>query len=73
LVAYRAAISLVPDWGDQVKSAFDCYLPALAKQMGYNMPIAPSSRRRIWEDLSGHLLYGDPFDPPYAKPSSGGP
>ena len=72
-IAYRAAISLVPDWGDQVKSAFDCYLPALAKQLGYNMPIAPSSRRKIWEDLSRHLLYGDPLNPPYAKPSSGGP
>jgi hypothetical protein len=66
IAAYNFAISLVPDWGEQIKSAFDCYLPALAKQLGYAMPTSPAARRDIWERLSGQLLYGEPFDPPYA-------
>jgi hypothetical protein len=66
IAAYNFAISLVPDWGEQIKSAFDCYLPALAKQLGYAMPTNPAARRDIWERLSGQLLYGEPFDPPYA-------
>jgi hypothetical protein len=64
--SYRFAVSLVPDWGDQVKSAFDCYLPALAKTLGYTMPRTEAARREVWDGLSGRLLYGEKFDPPYA-------
>jgi kumamolisin len=71
LVSYRAAISLVPTWGDQIKSAFDCYLPQLAKQMGYSMPQASKARRKIWLGLSGQLLYGESFDPPFSKDANG--
>jgi kumamolisin len=71
LISYRAAISLVPTWGDQIMSAFDCYLPLLAKQMGYAMPQAPKARRKIWQGLSGQLLYGESFDPPFSKDANG--
>jgi hypothetical protein len=70
--SYRFALSLVSDWGEQVKSAFDCYLPALAKTLGYAMPRAEAARREIWDGLSGQLLYGEDFDPPYAGESGHG-
>jgi hypothetical protein len=52
VASYRCALACVPDWGDTVKSAFDCYLPELARQLGYTMPAEPEGRREIWEALS---------------------
>jgi hypothetical protein len=69
-VSYRFGVSAVPEWGEQVKSAFDCYLPALAKQLGYAMPTDREARRKIWLTLSQQLLYGDDFTPPYAPDSA---
>jgi hypothetical protein len=65
--SYRFSISLIPDWGDQVMSAFDCYLPELAKTLGYTMPRTEAARKEIWDGLSGRLLYGEDFDPPYVS------
>jgi hypothetical protein len=35
---YILAVSSIPQWGDLVKSAFDCYLPALAERLGFELP-----------------------------------
>ena len=37
-LAYWQATARVKVWGDLVKSAFDCYLPALTKQLGFALP-----------------------------------
>jgi hypothetical protein len=69
--AYRFSLSLIPDWGDYVKGAFDCYLPKLARQLGYAMPTDCKQRRSVWLALSKQMLYGDVFDPPYASGADG--
>jgi hypothetical protein len=69
-VAYRFAVDAVPAWGNQVKSAFDCYLPALAVQLGFDLPPAPEQRRKIWIDQSQQWLYNEKPEPrflPYAR------
>jgi hypothetical protein len=56
-VFYRLAVISVPAWGELVKSAFDCYLPALAKQLGFELPQTESERRSFWTTFSQQLLY----------------
>jgi hypothetical protein len=60
--SYRFALACVSDWGDTVKSAFDCYLPTLAHQLEYAMPAEPAGRRKIWEALSRQFLYNEPAE-----------
>ena len=55
---YVWAVSRVPAWGNLVMSAFDCYLPALAGQLGFNLPKTEAQRRIFWESLSQQLIYG---------------
>jgi hypothetical protein len=50
-VSYRLAIRQLTGWGDLVKSAFDCYLPDLAKQLGYVLPETESGRREFWRQF----------------------
>lgn len=57
--SYRSALACVPDWGETVKSAFDCYLPALGHTLGYALPAQPKARRKTWEALSRQFLYGE--------------
>jgi hypothetical protein len=67
-LAYLTATSLVSGWGEQVKSAFDCFLPGLAAKLGYAMPIDAAKRIKIWDEINNQVLYGVPFEhPPYAK------
>jgi len=66
VLAYQLAASAIYGWGASVSAAFDCYLPALAKQLGYDLPSSDADRRKIWTDVSRHWLYGDSFTPPYA-------
>jgi hypothetical protein len=61
--SYRCATLMIPQWGESVKAAFDCYLPVLAIQLGYVLPESGKDRRRFWGDFSRMLLYGDKFRP----------
>jgi hypothetical protein len=54
---YRRAVALVPAWGDLVMSAFDCYLPALARQLGFEPPTTDADRREFWMTFSQQLIY----------------
>ena len=54
---YRWAVTIVPAWGSLVMSAFDCYLPALAGQLGFELPITEAKRRNFWTTLSQQLIY----------------
>jgi hypothetical protein len=51
-LAYAWATSNVGEWGQFVKAAFDCYLPALAEQL--KLPALPSApaRQAAWLSFS---------------------
>jgi hypothetical protein len=60
---YRGAVNHTKAWGEVVKSAFDLYLPALAKQMGYGLPDTAQLRRDFWDAVNRMFLYAEPIDP----------
>jgi hypothetical protein len=55
-VFYRLAVTRVPAWGSAVMSAFDCYLPALATQLGFELPKEEAKRQEFWTTLSLQLI-----------------
>ena len=55
---YRWALVGVSHWGELVKSAFDCYLPELATQLGFELPETEERRRRFWTAFSLQITYG---------------
>jgi hypothetical protein len=60
--AYLMATARVVAWGEAVESAFDCFLPALAKQLGYALPPLGSQRKVFWDDITRLLLYRRQLD-----------
>jgi hypothetical protein len=56
-VAYWWAVATVPVWGDLVMAGFDCYLPKLAEQLGYQLPRNHVRRRHFWEAFSHQAFY----------------
>ena len=48
-------------WGDLVRSAFDCYLPALIRQLGYAVPSTDAERREFWSEFNALVLYQQPM------------
>jgi hypothetical protein len=55
---YRWAVSCIPGWGELVKTAFDCYLPTLATQLGFELPTTEKRRRHFWTTFSQQAIYG---------------
>lgn len=55
--AYTCALGRAIAWGEQVKSVFDCYLKALANQMGYSLPPEESRRCEFWSEMSRVMNY----------------
>ena len=51
-LVYEWALDQIAAWGDQVKAAFDCYLPALQKQLAYSALKSEEERRSFWRDFS---------------------
>jgi hypothetical protein len=62
-LANAGAVERAHGWGALVKSAFDLYLPALAKQTGYELPPTGDQRRRFWEGVTSTFLYQLPMKP----------
>jgi hypothetical protein len=62
-VFYHWATARVGIWGELVKSAFDCYLPALAKQLGYELPESEADRRLFWGEVGRLAQYQLPTTP----------
>ncbi|HUB15841.1 MAG TPA: hypothetical protein VMB34_28095 [Acetobacteraceae bacterium] len=60
-LAYRWATALVGAWGDLVKSAFDCYLAALIKQLGYAVPTQARERQAFWSEFNAQAVYRLPL------------
>lgn len=63
---YRWAVYQVPDWGAAVDAAFDCYLPKLAQQLGYELPLTADEQQEFWTTFSQQNIYrrdpdGDPL------------
>jgi len=61
--AYALAIRRVYVWGAYVKAAFDCYLPELAKKLGFRMPAAPEKQKELWAAISQRVAYHLTFEP----------
>lgn len=59
---YRWAVNRVPAWGELVMSAFDCYLPALASQLGFELPKTEQKRLQFWTTFSQQLIYRREMD-----------
>jgi hypothetical protein len=56
-LAYGLSIERVHSWGSLVKAAFDCYLPALAKRLGYRLPTTGKRQRDFWTEVSRRAIY----------------
>lgn len=61
-LSYRGALAMAVSWGDQVKAAFDLYLPALAQQLGVQLPQDPAEARKFWRAINEMILYWRPLD-----------
>ena len=57
------AIQLTYAWGDLVKAAFDCYLPALAERLGYKLPSTAKERKKFWQAVTDQAIYWVPLKP----------
>jgi hypothetical protein len=62
-LAYEMSIERAHVWGSLVKAAFDCYLPDLAKRLGYKLPTTGADQRRFWIAVSRRAIYNRPFRP----------
>jgi hypothetical protein len=62
-LAYLFSIELVYAWGDLVKAAFDCYLPDLAKKMGFELADSADKRVAFWVAVSQQAIYWDQLKP----------
>jgi hypothetical protein len=59
LVAYVQARDSAEQYGEQVKAAFDVYLPALARTLGYNLSCDPDVNKEFWKTYSYVMVYHD--------------
>ena len=62
-VAYELSIERVRWWGGLVNVAFDCYLPSLAKKLGYKLPPNGKTQREFWEAVSRRAIYHRELEP----------
>jgi len=62
-LAYEFSIERIYEWGGLVKAAFDCYLPDLAKRLGYRLPLIADDQRRFWIAVSRRAIYHRPLKP----------
>jgi len=56
-LSYLFSIELVYPWGDLVKAAFDCYLPDLAKKLGFELAETAQRRKEFWIAVSEQAIY----------------
>jgi hypothetical protein len=56
-LSYKAAVASIPQWGSLVNAGFDCYLPALAKQLGFELPKTVELRKHFWRDFSEQAAF----------------
>jgi len=59
--SYNFSIESIHAWGDLVKAAFDCFLPALAERLGYALPKSAADQQNFWTDVSRRAIYHLPL------------
>ena len=62
-ILYSFAVNRAKAWGDLVKAGFDCYLPALIKQLGYQSPSLDDARRAFWREFNALIMFRQAMDP----------
>jgi hypothetical protein len=55
----RLALLAALRWGDRVKAAFDVFLPALRRELGFAQASTLNQERETWDHLSRAFLYRD--------------
>lgn len=58
---YRMAISPATEWGDHVRSAFDCHRLEIYDKLGVRAPTSFSDERALADRVNKALLYGRPL------------
>jgi len=61
--SYVCAVQQAKAWGDLVKSAFDNYLPDLAKQLGYKLPDTLAKQQQFWLEVSQQATFHQSLKP----------
>ena len=69
-LAYELAVQRARAWGGLIRSAFDVFLPELAKKMGYTLPSDAQKRRRFWQDITSSFHYSRPMPGTWIAPDS---
>ena len=60
-MSYIFSLQRVHAWGELVKAAFDCFLPALAERLGYALPNSADEQRAFWVEVSRRAIYHTPL------------
>ncbi len=60
-VFYRWSIQALRPWGETIKAMSDCYLPALATQLGYVLPDQETERRQFWRTIVKRMVFRREF------------
>lgn len=74
ILSYRLARSAAERWGELVKGAFDTFLSALCKSLGYTLPKTFEEEQNFWHQFSQSMVFRDPesraaLQPYRAKPT----
>jgi hypothetical protein len=62
-IAYNLSIERIHTWGNLVRAAFDCFLPALATRLGYKLPVSGEEQRKFWIAVSQRVGFHYPLKP----------
>lgn len=73
VLSLKAATRQAVGWGHLVKSAYDIYLPELAKQLGYKLPETLERQRVFWLQISQQATYHRSLKPEdWERPTEAG-
>ncbi|MCQ4188353.1 hypothetical protein [Methylocystis suflitae] len=70
-VVYWLMVERARNWGECVKAAFDCFLPALAEKLGFELPREPAKQKQFWIAASRRSLFNSPVPEHYYIKSRG--
>lgn len=62
-LTYQFSIEKIYEWGSLVKAAFDCYLPDLAKRLGYELPLTGDDQKKFWISISRRASFIELLSP----------
>ncbi|QGM93278.1 hypothetical protein F7D13_04160 [Methylocystis rosea] len=62
---YWLMIERARNWGECVKAGFDCFLPALAEKLGFELPRESVKQKQFWIAVSRRSLFNSPLPDHY--------